>query len=75
MVNGRWEGFFVGRRVRVPSMLAGHDDDDKNGSVVGYDATTNFYKVELDSGAVRRTVLFRDIKVPFRIRDGDDMHT
>ena len=68
-VDGRWEGYYVGRRVRVPTMLARCDDDDKNGSVRGYDAATGFYVVELDSGVVRRTVMFKDIRVVYQLHD------
>ena len=61
----------MGRRVRIPSMLPSSDDDDKNGTVLGFDAATGFYHVELDSGVVRRSVLFRDITVPYQVRDED----
>jgi len=67
--DGQWEGFYVGRRVRVPKMLANSDDDDKNGAIAGYDERSGFYTVELDSGLVRRTVLFNQIKVCFQIRE------
>ena len=74
-VDGRWEGFFVGRRVRIPAMLNSSEDDDKNGAVVGYDARTGFYAVELDSGLVRRSgLLFRHIKVVYQLRD-DEVYT
>ena len=36
-VDGRWQGFYVGRRVRIPAMLNSSSDDDKNGAIVGYD--------------------------------------
>ena len=70
-VNGRFEGFFVGRRVRVPAMLNSSDDDDKNGVVTGYDKSTGFYHVELDSGVIRRTLLFKQIKVMYPLREDD----
>lgn len=73
-VNGRWEGYFVGRRVRIPAMLNSSDDDDKNGSVAGYDERTGFYHVALDSGVVRRSVLFKDMRVLYQIR-GDETYT
>ena len=61
----------MGRRVRIPSMRAmSSDEDDLNGVVVGYDAATTFYRVEMDSGVVRRSVLFRQIVVPFQLREG-----
>ena len=67
--NGAWEGFFVGRRVRIPSRLPNADDDDQNGVVCGFDAATRFYHVQLDSGVLRRSVLFRDIKVVYQLHD------
>lgn len=67
--NGAWEGFFVGRRVRLPSMLARCDEDDQNGEVVGYNEKTGFYHVQLDSGKLRKTVLFKDMKVVYQIYD------
>lgn len=67
--NGAWEGFFVGRRVRIPSRLPNADDDDQNGVVCGFDAATGFYHVQLDSGVLRRSVLFRDIKVVYQLHD------
>ena len=70
-VNGRWEGYYVGRRVRIPSMLNSSDDDDKNGVVQGYDDRTGFYHVELDSGVIRRSVLFKHMRVIYVLRDGD----
>jgi len=66
-VDGAWEGFFVGRRVRIPSMLPNADDDDMNGEVIGYDPGTRFYHVQLDSGVLRRTVLFKNIKVVYQL--------
>ena len=62
-IDGRWEGYFVGRRVRIPAMMNSSDDDDKNGEIRGYDHRTNFYHIELDSGVVRKTVLFKQIRV------------
>ena len=40
-VDGRWQGFYVGRRVRIPAMLNSSSDDDKNGAIVGYEPTTS----------------------------------
>ena len=70
--NGVWRGFFVGRRVRVPTALSrSHEDydDDRDGNVRGYDAATGLYHVELDSG-VTRGVPFSQIKVVYRMRAG-----
>ena len=61
----------AGIRVRVPSSLPNADDDDKNGCVVGYDEATSFYHVQLDSGVVRRSLLFKQIKVVFSLNDDD----
>ena len=70
-IDGRWEGFWVGRRVRIPNMLPNADEDDKNGEIVGYDEATNFYHVELDSGRRRTTLLFKDLKVVYCLRDDE----
>ena len=43
------------------------DDDDMNGEVIGYDPGTRFYHVQLDSGVLRRTVLFKNIKVVYQL--------
>ena len=72
-VNGTWEGFFVGRRVRIRIPFRrsdDDDDDDRNGAVVGYDDRTERYHVELDSGVLRRDVPYRDIKVIYQMRNG-----
>ena len=66
-VNGRWEGHFVGRRVRVPAMLNSSGDEDKNGSVEGYEARTGFYHVLLDNGVMRRSVLYKQMKVLYQL--------
>jgi hypothetical protein len=71
-VDGRWQGFYVGRRVRIPAMLNSSSDDDKNGAIVGYDErTSGFFCVELDSGVVRRTVLYRQIKPLYVLREDE----
>ena len=67
-VHGRWEGFFVGRRVRIPAMNSSSDDD-REGEVRGYDKATGFYHVLLDSGTMRRSVLHRNVKVTYQLRD------
>ena len=67
--DGGWEGYFIGRRVRIPSMLPNADDDDQNGVVCGYDHQTGFYHVELDSGVLRRSVLFKQMKVVYQIHE------
>ena len=67
--SGAWEGYFVGRRVRIPAMRASSDDDDKNGYIQGYNDRTGFYTVELDSGLIRRSVLFSHIKVLYTLHD------
>ena len=55
-VDGRWQGFYVGRRVRIPAMLNSSSDDDKNGAIVGYDErTSGFCSVSADQAAVRVT--------------------
>ena len=72
--NGSWEGFFVGRRVRIPLDRAvgarsaddDDDDDDRNGAVQCYDEQSGLYHVLLDSGAMRCNVPFAAIKVVFR---------
>ena len=69
-VHGVWEGFFVGRRVRVPTTLPrSHDDydDDRDGEVCGYDQPSGSYVVALDSGVTRR-VPYNRIKVVYRMR-------
>ena len=73
-LDGSYEGFFVGRRVRVPlerplgagraSSDSDDDDDDRNGIVQGYER--GGYLIALDSGALRRGVPFSAIKVVFR---------
>jgi len=66
--DGSWEGFFVGRRVRIPclpSQRDDDDDDDKNGAVQGYDRKINRYIVVTDNGG-QRDVSFGQIKVVFR---------
>lgn len=70
-VDGRWQGFYVGRRVRIPAMLNSSSDDDKNGAIVSYDERSGFYHVELDSGIVRRTVLYRQIKPLYVLREDE----
>ena len=77
-INGAWEGFFVGRRVRISLPFRwdrardddDDDDDDRNGVVRGYDARTCCYHIELDSGALRQNVPYQDIKVVYRMRGG-----
>ncbi|KOO34121.1 hypothetical protein Ctob_008700 [Chrysochromulina tobinii] len=70
-VDGRWQGFYVGRRVRIPAMLNSSSDDDKNGAIVSYDERSGFYHVQLDSGIVRRTVLYRQIKPLYVLREDE----
>ena len=68
-VHGAWQGFFVGRRVRISKALArSDDDDDRDGTVVGFEERSGKYVVEMDSGVVRRDVPFGEIKVPYRMR-------
>ena len=71
-VCGRWEGFFVGRRVRVPTRLpSSHDDydDDRNATVNAYDVKKGQYWIETDLGA-RRPVPIGEIRVPYKMRNG-----
>jgi hypothetical protein len=68
-VHGVWQGFFAGRRVRISRTLArSDDDDDRDGAVVGFEARSGKYVVEMDSGVVRNDVPFGEIKVPYRMR-------
>ena len=68
-VNGNWQGFFAGRRVRISKILArSDDDDDRDGFVVGFDAQRGKYAVEMDNGSTRHDVPFGEIKVPYRMR-------
>lgn len=68
-VQGCWQGFFVGRRVRISKTFArSDDDDDRDGSVVGFEQRSGKYVVEMDSGVTRRDVPFREIKVPYQMR-------
>ena len=64
-VDGRWEGYFVGRKVRLPHV--GRTDADKNGSIRSYDERTGLYTVAMESGVLRRTVLPSQIKVLYQL--------
>ena len=74
-IDGSWEGFYVGRRVRIPlGPRSGYDsddeDDDRNGKVRSYDKRSGLYCIELDSGLLRRDVPYKHIKVVYRMGSG-----
>jgi len=62
---GAWEGYFVGRKVRIPHL--GKSDADKNGSIRSYDDKTGLYTVAMESGMLRRTILPSQIKVMYQL--------
>ena len=65
MINGRWEGYFVGRKVRIPHL--GRGERDKNGSVRSYDAGSGLYTVAMESGVIRRSIKKEQIKVMYQL--------
>jgi hypothetical protein len=75
-VNGAWQGFFVGRRVRISKAIIARsdddddddDDDDRDGTVAGFVGESGTYIITMDSGVVRRDVPFGAIIVPFHMR-------
>jgi len=62
---GQWEGYFVGRKVRIPHL--GKTNADKNGEIRGYDERTGLYVVSMESGIVRKSVLPGQIKVLYQL--------
>lgn len=63
--------FFVGRRVRVP-LIGGErnpavSDDDKNGTVQGYDPRAKLYTLRMDNGQTHSDVLREEIRVTFAL--------
>ena len=59
--------FFVGRRVRVPLMGGGRDED-KNGTVRGYDPRAQLYTLRMDNGQTHSDVRRDEIKVSYALR-------
>lgn len=62
---GFWEGYFIGRKVRLPHLGGGNDD--KNGTIRGYNETTGLYIVEMESGVMRKSVLPSQIRVLYQL--------
>ena len=62
---GYWEGYFVGRKVRLPHL--GPTDADKNGTIRGYNETTGLYVVAMESGVTRKSVLPSQIRVLYQL--------
>ena len=58
-------GYFVGRKVRIPHL--GRNERDKNGEIRGYDAATGLYKVQMESGIMRRNIKAEQIKVMYQL--------
>ena len=63
--------FYVGRRVRVP-LIGGErnpavSDDEKNGTVLGYDSRAKLYSLRMDNGQTHSDVRREEIKVSFAL--------
>ena len=63
--------FYIGRRVRVP-LIGGErnpavSDEEKNGTVLGYDSRAKLYSLRMDNGQTHSDVSREEIRVSFAL--------